>query len=88
MTQWLPSESVEFKYARFLGIEAALFERDSSTPFGESLTPGIIPDQTVTFTAAGQTKVIWVQLTDSLAGNNQVIYDDKRNRIQTQTKFN
>lgn len=71
VTEWLTAtDSAEFKYARFLGIEAGLFERDSSTPFGESLTPGIIPDQTVTFTAAGQTKVIWVQLTESLAGNN------------------
>ena len=71
MTEWLTStDSAEFKYARFLGIEAGLFERDSSTQFGESLTPGIIPDQTVTFTAAAQTKVIWVQLTESLTGNN------------------
>ena len=71
MTEWLTdTNSDELKYERFLGIEAGLFERDSSTPVGESLTPGIIPDQTVTFTAAGQTKVIWVQLTESIAGNN------------------
>lgn len=68
VTEWLTTDSAELKYARFLGIEAALFERNSGTPFGESLTPGIIPDQSVTFTAAGQTKVIWVQLVESLGG--------------------
>lgn len=68
VTQWLTGDSAELKYARFLGIEAALFERSSTTPFGESLTPGIVPDQSITFTAANQTRVIWVQLMESIAG--------------------
>ena len=52
------------KYARFLGIEAALFDRATTTPFGETLTAGIVPDQSVTL-ADGQTKVIWVQLVEN-----------------------
>ncbi len=54
------------KYARYLGIEAALLSRDSADPFSETLTPGIVPDQTVTKSAAGQLQVIWVQLIDTL----------------------
>ncbi len=52
------------KYARFLGIEAALLNRATTTPFGETLTTGIVPDQSVTL-ADGETQVIWVQLVEN-----------------------
>ena len=52
------------KYARFLGIEAALLDRATASPFGETLTPGIVPDQSVTL-ADGETQVIWVQLVEN-----------------------
>ena len=68
VTEWLAADAAELKYARFLGIEAALFNRSTTTPFGETLTAGIVPDQSVTFTAANQTRVIWVQLMESIGG--------------------
>lgn len=68
VTQWLVANAAELKYARFLGIEAALLDRAILTPFDEALTPGIVPDQSVTFTGADQFKVIWVQLMESIAG--------------------
>ena len=79
MTEWLTAtDSADFKYPRFLGIDAGLFESVSSTRFGESPTPGTIPDQAVTFTAAGQTKVNWAELKARLARNNKVNDDDTR----------
>ncbi len=57
--------NTEPKYARFLGIEAALLDRDPIDPFGETLTPGIVPDQSVTGTDI--TFVGWVQLIESTA---------------------
>lgn len=54
------------KFARFLGIEAALLDRNASTPFDETLTPGIVPDQSVTG-ADGDTFVGWVQLMENSA---------------------
>ena len=80
------TDSAEFKYARFLGIEAGLFVIEYSTPFGESRTLGIIPDQTVTFPAAEQNTVVWVQLTDTIGSYKQVISDYKSSIIQYPTK--
>ena len=65
--RWLTTDAAEIKYARFLGIEAALLDRDASTPFDETLTPGVVPDQSVTGTN-GQQFVGWFQLIESQAG--------------------
>ena len=48
------------KYARYLGKEAALFERDGSIPFGETLSTGIVPDQNLADAEVG-----WFQLVES-----------------------
>ncbi len=53
-----------FRYARFLGIEAALLDVNASTPFDETLTPGIVPDQSVTV-ESGETAVGWFQLVEA-----------------------
>ena len=65
--RWLDTEVAELKYARFLGIEAALLDRDPATPFGETLTPGIVPDQSVLGANTDQF-VGWFQLIESQAG--------------------
>lgn len=64
VTRWLNGNNAGLKYARFLGIEAALLDRDLSTPYDETLTPGIIPDQSVTG-ANGDTFVGWFQLVEN-----------------------
>lgn len=48
------------KYARYVGKEGAVFERSSSTPYIESLTVGIVPDQTLADDEVG-----WFQLVES-----------------------
>ena len=65
VNKWLDGTDANgLKYARFLGIEAALLDRDASTPFDETLTPGIVPDQSVTGTDAQQF-VGWFQLVEN-----------------------
>jgi hypothetical protein len=64
LQRWIDGNNAHFKYARFLGIEAALLDRDTSTPFDETLTPGIVPDQSVTG-ANNDTFVGWVQLMEN-----------------------
>lgn len=64
--RWTPGAlSGNPKYARFLGIEAALLETDDATPYGESLTEGVVPDQAITGLADGDTKVGWFQLLEN-----------------------
>ena len=58
------------KYARFLGIEAALLDKsgdtgDPNTDFIETLSPGIVPDQSITGLLTGETKVGWFQLVEN-----------------------
>ena len=60
------NDNTQPKYARFLGIEAALLSRSSISPFSETLTPGIVPDESVTLDD-GETFVGWVQLIESTA---------------------
>ena len=62
--KWINGNDSHFKYARFLGIEAALLDRDASTPFDETLTPGVVPDQSATG-ANNDTFVGWVQLVEN-----------------------
>ena len=64
LTNMLTTEVAGLRYARYLGIEAALLDRDAVTPFDETLTPGIVPDQTVVV-AAGATAVAWFQLIEA-----------------------
>ncbi len=64
VTNMLTTEVAGFRYARYLGIEAALLDRDPITPFDETLTPGIVPDQTLVV-AAGATAVAWFQLVEA-----------------------
>lgn len=62
--RWNDADVDAAKYARFLGIEAALLDRDILTPFDETLTPGIVPDQSVTGLTT-ETFVGWVQLMEN-----------------------
>lgn len=61
--RWIPTTDAHFeKYAKYLGKEAAVFDRATTTPFSETLTPGIVPDQTLTPTADPADNVGWFQL--------------------------
>jgi len=62
------TDSDQQKYARYLGKEAALLNRNSSTPFDETLTTGIVPDETLTPTATAADNVGWFQLVESQGG--------------------
>lgn len=48
------------KFARYLGKEAAIFAIDGTTPFDQSLSTGIVPDQNLADTEIG-----WFVLTES-----------------------
>ncbi len=54
------------KYARYLGKEAALLDRNTSSPFDETLTPGIVPDQSLAPVTGAN--VGWFQLVESQGG--------------------
>ena len=60
------TDDQRLKYARYLGKEAALLDRDAVTLFGESLTPGIVPDQSLTPVTGAN--VGWFQLMESQGG--------------------
>ena len=64
VTNMLTTEVAGFRYARYLGKEAALLDRDPVTPFDETLTPGVVPDQTLVVAAAA-TAVAWFQLVEA-----------------------
>jgi len=67
--KWVPTTDAHFeKYAKYLGKEAALLDRDTSTPFDETLTVGIVPDQTLTPTATAADNVGWFQLMEAGGG--------------------
>ena len=60
---WIPTTDAHFeKYAKYLGKEAALLDRKAVSDFDETLTPGIVPDQTLTPTANDEDNVGWFQL--------------------------
>ena len=58
------NDNTDTKYARFLGIEAALVLQNEDPPFDQKLSPGIVPDQSVTG-LADVVFVGWVQLMES-----------------------
>ena len=65
VNKWIDgTDAAGLKYAVFLGIEAALLDRSTTTPFDETLTPGIVPDQSVTG-ADGDQFVGWFQLVEN-----------------------
>ena len=64
LAKWNNGDIDASKYARFLGVEAALFDRASGTPFAETLSAGVVPDQSKT-AADGVTFVGWVQLKEN-----------------------
>lgn len=69
--KWVPTTDADnLKYARYLGREAALLDRAVLTPFDETLTAGIVPDQTLTPTAGAtdDENVGWFQLIESQGG--------------------
>lgn len=67
--RWIPGTDAHFeKYAKYLGKEAAVFDRDTTTPFSETLTAGIVPDQTLTPTATPAENVGWFQLLEADGG--------------------
>lgn len=61
----LGATSTNPKYARFLGIEAALLEKNTVSPFDETLSPGIVPDEGITDLATGETAVGWFQIVEN-----------------------
>ena len=65
VNRWLDGTDANgLKYARFLGIEAALLDRKLTTDFDETLTVGIVPDQSVTGTNLQQFTG-WFQLVEN-----------------------
>lgn len=67
--RWVPTtDDDHLKYARYLGKEAALLDRAAATPFDETLTPGIVPDQSLIPTAAAVDNVGWYQLVEAQGG--------------------
>ena len=64
LAKWNNGDVDASKYCRYLGIEAALFDRASGTPFAETLSAGVVPDQSKTVTD-GTTFVAWVQLKEN-----------------------
>ncbi len=67
--KWIPTTDAHFeKYAKYLGKEAALLDRASATPFDETLTAGIVPDQTLTPGTVTTENVGWFQLLEAGGG--------------------
>ena len=67
--RWVPSTGDQReKYARYLGKEAGLLDRAVADPFDETLTSGIVPDETLTPTADDADNVGWFQLIESIGG--------------------
>lgn len=67
--RWVPTtDDQRNKYAVYLGKEAALLDRATTTPFAETLTAGIVPDQTLTPTATAADNVGWFQLIENQGG--------------------
>lgn len=65
--RWVPTtDDQRLKYARYLGIEAALLDRNTVSPYDETLTPGIVPDQVLTPVSGDNTA--WFQLLASQGG--------------------
>ncbi len=57
------------RYGRFLGIEAALLDRETVDPFSETLTPGIVPDVSVDGeVSTGDIKTFtgWIQMMENI----------------------
>jgi hypothetical protein len=54
------------KYARYLGKEAALLDRNTASPYDETLTPGVVPDQALAPVTGDN--VGWFQLVESQGG--------------------
>jgi hypothetical protein len=67
--RWVPTtDDDHLKYARYLGKEAALLDRAVATPFDETLTPGIVPDQALIPTAVSAENIGWYQLLEAQGG--------------------
>lgn len=65
--KWVEAvDDQRLKFARYLGKEAALLNRNAATPFDETLTEGIVPDQTLTPVTGDN--VAWFQLLESQGG--------------------
>ena len=58
------------KYARYLGKEAALLDKQPGTPFAESLSTGIVPDESLdpSSDVSGDENVGWFQLIENQGG--------------------
>lgn len=65
---WATADAPGDKYARYLGKEAALLDVNSATPFDETLTVGIVPDQILTPTSDDADNVGWFQLVENQGG--------------------
>lgn len=60
------TDDQRLKYARYLGKEAALLFRNPVTPFNETLTPGVVPDESLTPVTGDN--VGWFQLVEPQGG--------------------
>lgn len=58
------ADSDVLKFARYLGREAALLDRKITSAFDETLTPGIVPDQSILSSESDGT-VGWFQLVEN-----------------------
>lgn len=67
VTKWLNADADNLKYARYLGKEAALLDVNTATPFDETLTVGIVPDQDIE-TSEPDGTVGWFQLMEAQGG--------------------
>lgn len=69
VARWIPAtDDSRLKFARYLGKEAALLDKADSNPFDETLSVGIVPDQTIETQNPGETGVGWFQLLESQGG--------------------
>jgi len=67
--RWTPTTNDQrLKYARYLGKEAALLDRNTADPFDETLTPGIVPDESLDPTGDPADNVGWFQLIENQGG--------------------
>lgn len=65
--KWVATtDDQRLKYARYLGKEAALLDRNTASPYDETLTPGIVPDEALTPVSGAN--VGWFQLIESQGG--------------------
>lgn len=59
VSELVDTDDLDIKVGAYVGKEAAVFSRASTTPFQETLSAGIVPDQD-----AAIDDIVWIQLID------------------------